>query len=105
MSQVRIKAPEKAKAGDVITVRVLVTHQMEPMRVESGKIVEKNYDFIHKVEATYNGKLVFEAETSQAVSQNPFFSFAVKVMEPGKIKVMFHDTEGKTYTGEAEVKF
>ncbi|MDI6748103.1 MAG: thiosulfate oxidation carrier complex protein SoxZ [Rhodocyclaceae bacterium] len=105
MSQVRIRVPEKVKAGEVVTVRALVTHPMESMLHRDGKIVEKNYNFIHKVEASYNGKPVFEAETSQAVSQNPFFSFPVKVNEPGKVKVIFHDTEGKTYTGEADIKF
>lgn len=104
--QVRIRGiPEKSKAGDVITVRVLVTHPMEILRMEGGKPVEKRYNFIHKVEATYNGKAVFEAETTQAISQNPFFSFPVKVSEPGKLTVVFHDTEGKTYAGEADVRF
>ncbi|MBM3390708.1 MAG: thiosulfate oxidation carrier complex protein SoxZ [Betaproteobacteria bacterium] len=105
MSQVRIRVPEKAKAGDVITVRALVTHPMEVMQTRDGKPVEKNYNFIHKVEASYNGKPVLEAETTQAVSQNPFFSFTIKVNEPGKVRVIFHDTEGKTYTGEADIKF
>ncbi len=105
MSQVRIRVPERAKAGDIVTVRALVTHPMESLQHRDGKIVEKNYNFIYKVEASYNGKPVFEAETTQAVSQNPFFSFSVKVNEPGKVKVIFYDTEGKTYTGEADIKF
>lgn len=105
MSQVRIRVQDKAKAGDVVNVRVLVTHPMETMQMRDGKIVEKNYNFIHKVEANYNGKPVFEAEITQGVSQNPFFAFPVKVNAPGKIRVIFHDTEGKTYTGEADIKF
>jgi sulfur-oxidizing protein SoxZ len=105
VGQVRIRVPDKAKAGDVITVRVLVTHPMEVMQFKDGKPVAKNYHFIHKVEATYNGKRVFEAETSQAVSQNPLFSFPMKVDAPGEVRVIFHDTEGKTYTGQAEIKF
>ena len=103
--QVRIRVPERAKPGEVITVRVLVTHPMEMMQFQGGKPVNKNYSFIHKVEATYNGRKVFEAETTQAVSQNPLFSFQVKVNEPGQVRVVFHDTEGKTYSGQAEIKF
>jgi sulfur-oxidizing protein SoxZ len=105
VGQVRIRVPDKAKAGDVVTVRVLVTHPMEIMQYQGGKPVVKKYNFIHKVEATYNGKPVFEAETTQAVSQNPLFVFPVKVAEPGVVKVTFHDTEGKTFTGQAEIKF
>ncbi len=105
VGQVRIRVPEKAKAGDVVTVRVLITHPMETMQFKDGKPVVKNYNFINKVEATYNGKMVFEAETTQAVSQNPLFAFPVKVDAPGLVRVIFHDTEGKTYTGEAQIKF
>jgi sulfur-oxidizing protein SoxZ len=103
--QVRIRLPGGIKQGDVITVRVLVTHPMETMRFEKGKPVEKNYDFINRVEALYNGKKVFEAETTQAVSQNPFFAFPVRVTAPGTVKVIFHDTQGKSYEGQAEIKF
>lgn len=103
--QVRIRLPEGIKQGDVITVRMLVTHPMEILRFDKGKPVEKNYDFINRVEAVYNGKKVFEAETTQAVSQNPFFSFPLKVTAPGVVKVIFHDTQGKTYEGQAEIKF
>lgn len=105
LGQVRIRVPEKAKAGEVVTVRVLVTHPMEIMEFKDGKPVVKNYSFVHRVEATYNGKKVFEAEITQAVSQNPLLAFPIKVMEPGTVKVTFHDTQGKTYTGEAQIKF
>ncbi|HRP95833.1 MAG TPA: thiosulfate oxidation carrier complex protein SoxZ [Rhodocyclaceae bacterium] len=103
--QVRIRVPDGAKAGDVIVVRVLVTHPMEVMRLQDGKPVEQHYNFIHKMEANYNGKTVVEAETTQAVSQNPFFAFPVRVDAPGKLRILFHDTEGRTYEGEADIKF
>ena len=104
MSQVRIRV-DQAKRGEVATVRAMVTHPMEVMQFKGGKPVEKVYNYVHKVEATYNGKKVFEAETTQAVSQNPFVMFPVKATEPGKIEVIFHDTQGKTYVGQAEIKF
>lgn len=105
VGQVRVRVPEKAKAGDVVTVRVLVTHPMEALEMKGGQPVMRNYAFINHVEATYNGKKVFEAETTQAVSQNPLFVFPVRVTEPGVVKVTFRDTEGKTYSGEAAIKF
>lgn len=102
---VRIRVPDKVKAGQVVTVRVLVTHPMEVMEYKGGKPVERRYNFIHRVEATFNGKPVFEAETTQAVSQNPLFVFPIRVDVPGVVQVIFHDTEGKVYTGQAEIKF
>ncbi len=105
VGQVRMRVPEKAKAGEVVTVRVLVTHPMQVMQFQDGKPVMRNYVYINRVEATYNGKKVFEAETTQAVSENPLFVFPVKVDAPGIVKVTFHDTEGKTFSGQAEIKF
>ncbi len=105
VGQVRMRVPEKAKPGEVVTVRVLVSHPMEVMQLRDGKPVEKVYKYIHRVEATFNGTKVFEAETTQAVSQNPLFVFPVKVNAPGVVKVTFYDTEGQTYTGQAEIKF
>jgi sulfur-oxidizing protein SoxZ len=104
MSQVRMRV-DKAKPGEVVTVRAMVTHPMEVMQFKGGKPVEKNYNFINRVEATFNGKKVFEAETTQAVSQNPFVMFPVKADKPGKLEVTFHDTQGKTYVGHAEINF
>lgn len=105
VGQVRMRVPEKAKAGDVVTVRVLITHPMQIMEFQAGQPVNRNYIYINHVEATYNGKKVFEAETSQAISQNPLFVFSVKVNEPGIVKVNFRDTDGKTFSGEAAIKF
>jgi hypothetical protein len=45
------------------------------------------------------------AETTQAITQNPIFTFPVKVDRPGQLTVSFTDTTGKTYAGNAEVKF
>ncbi len=44
-------------------------------------------------------------ELSQGISQNPFFTFPMKVTQPGKLTVTFLDTTGKKYEGSAEIKF
>jgi sulfur-oxidizing protein SoxZ len=105
VGQVRIRVPEKAKAGEVVTVRVLITHPQETLAFKDGKPVARQYNFLHRVEATYNGKKVFEAEMTQAVSQNPLVAFPIKVSEPGTVKVTFFETTGKTYSGEAQIRF
>ncbi|NIP94186.1 MAG: thiosulfate oxidation carrier complex protein SoxZ [Akkermansiaceae bacterium] len=89
-----------------MTVRTLVTHPMQIVRRDkAGKVIDKNYNFIYKVTATYNGKQVLEVETTQSVSQNPLFAFPLKVDEPGTLKISFSDTHGKTYEGTAQIKF
>jgi hypothetical protein len=74
-------------------------------RDNHGNLIWKNYNFIHTVMVKYNGKEVMRGETTQAVSQNPIFTFPLKVDRPGKLTVTFLDTTGKSYEETAEIKF
>jgi len=106
IGRVRIRVPSTITKGEVIRVRALVTHPMQVLSFDkSKKPIEKNYHFIYKIVVTYNGKEILQAETTQAVSQNPFVAFPLKVTEPGKLVITFMDTHGKTYEGSAEIKF
>ena len=44
-------------------------------------------------------------ELTQGVSQNPSFTFALKVDKPGQLTVSFSDTAGKVYQGQSDVHF
>lgn len=106
IGRVKIRIPQNVAKGTVVKVRCLIIHPMESIqRDKDGKVVEKAYNFIHSVVATFNGKEVFRAETTQSVSENPFFAFPVKVDAPGTLKVTFLDTSGGKYEGMAEIKF
>ncbi len=103
---VRIRIPSSIKRGDVVRVRCLVIHPMEIVqRDKAGKPVEKNYHFINKVIVTYNGREMLHAETTQSISENPFFSFALRATDPGMLKITFLDTHGGRYEASAEIKF
>ena len=105
VGRVSIRLPSSINQGDVIRVRSLVIHPMDIVqRDKQGSIIRKNYNFIHTLAVTYNGREVMRAETTQAISQNPMFTFPLNVERPGKLRVMFLDTMGKTYEGHAEVK-
>jgi len=106
VGRVSIRLPSAIKQGEVIRVRALVIHPMELVqRDKQGKIIPKNYNFIHTMTVDYNGKDVLRVETTQAVSQNPLFTFPLKVDRPGKLTVTFADTMGKSYEGSSEIKF
>ncbi len=105
VGRVSIRLPSSIKQGDVIRVRSLVIHPMELVqRDKQGSLIRKNYNFIHAVVVSFNGKEVMRVETTQAISQNPMFTFPLRVDGPGKLTVAFSDTTGKTYEGNAEVK-
>ena len=106
IGKVRLRVPSTIKAGDVVRVRCLIIHPMERIeRDKQGKIIERNYNYVTKVTATYLGKSVVTFETTQSVSENPFFSFALRATDPGELKVTFTDTTGATYQGSADIKF
>jgi sulfur-oxidizing protein SoxZ len=91
-------------AGDKVTVRVLMSHEMETgMRKDAaGKTIPAW--FIQDISATHNGKPVMAAQWGPSVSKNPFMQFVVKGGKAGdKIAVTWKDNKGETRTDEAVV--
>ena len=88
----------RATLGQGFTdVRVLMTHPMETgQRKDSeGKLVPMH--FIQNLTVKVNGKPVIEAQTSQAISRNPVFSFRLKGGTKGdKIEVSWVDNQGES---------
>ena len=94
----RIRA---ALAGDETTVRVLMSHPMEPgtRKDAAGALIPAH--FIKDLEATHNGKSVLKAMFSGSVSQNPFLSFKFKGGAKGdKLSVSWTDSKGDKRTDE-----
>lgn len=102
---VRIRIPSSIKPGDIVKVRVLVIHPMEIVQRKDGKPVDKNYHFINRVVVSYLDKDIAQFETTQSISENPFFTFAFRATEPGPLRVSFLDTHGGKYEGKADIKF
>lgn len=99
--------PMKIRAtmqGDVADVRVLMAHPMETgQRKQAGQVVPLH--FIQSITATLNGRTVFSADISQAISRNPVFAFKVKGAKAGdKIVITWTDNKGETRTDETTVR-
>jgi len=99
--------PMKIRArleGDTADVRVLMAHPMETgqRKDPSGKVIPLH--FIREIRAELNGKLVWEAQISQAVSRNPVFAFKVKGAKAGdKLRITWEDNTGDKRTDEVTV--
>ena len=99
--------PMKIRAkmqGDVAEVRVLMGHPMETgqRKGSDGKIIPAH--FIKEIRAELNGKVVFEAAISQAVSRNPLFAFKVKGAKAGdKLSVTWVDNKGDKRTDTVSI--
>jgi sulfur-oxidizing protein SoxZ len=106
IGKVRLRLPSTIKVGDVVQVRCLIIHPMERIeRDKAGKIVDRKYNYINKVVVTYLGKTVSTFDTTQSISENPYFAFTLKATDPGTLTVTFHDTLGARYEGTAQIAF
>ena len=91
-------------AGDKVTVRVLISHEMETgmRKASDGNLVPAHY--IQTVSATHNGKIVMSAQWGPAVSKNPFIQFVFNGGKAGdKIAVTWVDNKGDKRTDEATI--
>jgi sulfur-oxidizing protein SoxZ len=95
----------RASLGQGYTdIRVLMTHPMETgqRKDPEGKLVPMH--FIQNLTVKVNGKPVIEAQTSQAISRNPVFSFRLKGGAKGdKIEVSWLDNHGESNSTEVAV--
>ncbi len=97
----KIRATVKDNVADV---RILMMHPMETgqRKDERGGLIPAH--FIQNVVVTHNGKVVFNADWSQAVSRNPFLGLRVKGAKAGdKISVTWTDNKGDKRTDEVSV--
>jgi len=94
----RVKLPKSAAAGEVITIKTLISHKMESgqRKGKDGKIIPRR--IINKFTCEFNGKPVFTCDIEPAISANPYFEFSAKVMESGNFKFAWLDDNGETYS-------
>lgn len=94
MTKTRMKVPETASAGDVITIKVLANHLMESgHRVGGdGKLIPRK--IINKFDFYFNDNVVFGCDIGTGVAANPFFEFRMKIQESGVCKFIWTDDDG-----------
>jgi sulfur-oxidizing protein SoxZ len=99
----RVRMPATAKAGDIIEVKTLISHEMESgqRKDASGKIVPRK--IINKFTATFNGAEILSVDWHPAISANPYQSFAVRAAETGVFVFSWFDDDGSIYTSEHKV--
>lgn len=102
-SKPRVRVPAQAKAGEIIEIKTLISHEMESgqRKDSSGKTVPR--DIISTFEASFNGKPFFKADWFPAISANPFQSFFFKATESGEFTFTWKDDGGSEQKATAKL--
>ena len=93
----RLRVPKSAYKGEIITIKTMAEHIMEPgvrRDPETGVIYPKK--IIDHVYVRFNGKEVFKSQWYSGVSANPFMSFKLKVEASGLVEVEWVDDYGQS---------
>jgi sulfur-oxidizing protein SoxZ len=80
-----INVPARARRGEVIEIKTLISHAMETgyRRTQLGVLIPR--DIIRLFVCTYNGTEVFRAELHPAIAANPFIVFSTVATESGTL--------------------
>ena len=84
MASALINVPKKAKRGEIIEIKTLMSHIMETgfRHTASGQLVPR--DIITSFTCRYNGVEIFRADLFPAIAANPFITFFTVAKESGK---------------------
>ena len=103
MASALINVPAKAKRGDIIEIKTLMSHIMEPgyRRTASGETVPR--DIITSFTCRFNGTEVFRADLFPAIAANPFITFFTTVTESGKFEFEWIGDNGFAEAASASI--
>ena len=98
-----INVPPKAKRGDIIEIKTLMSHIMETgyRRTADGAVVPRN--IITSFTCRYNGDEIFRADLFPAVAANPFISFFTIAAESGTFEFEWIGDNGFSATAKAAI--
>ena len=93
----RVKVPKSAAAGEVITLKTLISHPMESgqRKGSDGNLIPRS--IINRFTCELNGVNVIDVTLEPAISTNPYIEFDAKVDAAGEFKFTWYDDDGSVY--------
>jgi sulfur-oxidizing protein SoxZ len=103
VSSALINVPPRARRGDIIEIKTLVSHPMETgyRRTQLGAPIPR--DIIRLFVCTYNGTEVFRAELHPAIAANPFIALSTVATESGTLTFQWTGDNGFSVTETAPI--
>ena len=103
MASALINVPPRARRGEIIEIKTLISHTMETgfRRTQLGAVIPR--DIIRRFTCTYNGTEVFRAELHPAIAANPFIAFPTVATESGTLTFQWTGDNGFSMTESARI--
>ena len=103
MASALVNVPARARRGEIIEIKTLVSHVMETgyRRSQLGAVIPR--DIIRRFVCTYNGVEVFRADLHPGIAANPFFAFSTIATESGTIAFSWTGDNGFSVTESASI--
>ena len=103
MTRALINVPPKAKRGQTIEIKTLISHTMETgyRHDNMGKPIPR--DIITQLTCSYNGEEIFRADLYPAIAANPFVTFHTVATESGTIAFEWTGDNGFRETASAKI--
>ncbi len=99
----RVRVPSSAAAGEVITIKTLISHVMESgqRKNSDGNLIPRS--IINRFTCDFNGQNVIDVTLEPAISTNPYFEFQAMVPEAGTYTFNWYDDDGSVYTDTKDI--
>ena len=103
MASALINVPPRARRGEIIEIKTLISHVMETgfRHTQLGAVIPR--DIIRRFVCTYNGTEIFRADLYPAKSANPFIVFSTVATESGTLSFQWTGDNGFSVTESARI--
>jgi sulfur-oxidizing protein SoxZ len=103
MTAALINVPPRAKRGQIIEIKALMSHIMETgfRHTMVGDLVPR--DIITSFSCRYNGTEIFRADLFPAIAANPFMAFTTLAMDSGTFEFEWTGDNGFSETASASI--
>lgn len=98
-----VNVPQKARRGEIIEIKTLMSHIMEPgyRHTAAGELVPR--DIVTSFTCRFNGTEIFRADLFPAIAANPYLAFFTVVSESGKFEFEWIGDNGFVATASAAI--
>ena len=103
MTSALINVPPRARRGDIVEIKTLMSHIMETgyRHLATGEVVPR--DIITSFTCRHNGTEIFRADLFPAIAANPFITFFTVATESGKFEFEWIGDKGFSETASASM--